>query len=112
MKTNEPIDQKAVVKEFRTTGRKLVEPIDAWVRKKPTKRGAVLFFYDEDAAEWWLHPIEYQTGKKPRYRLNCNIFAALVNNDKMYATTENLLRNAKRQRRKDAKRQAMLQDNQ
>ena len=111
MKTNEPIDQKAAVEQFRTITDELTHPVAAWAMKKPAKRTALLFFCDDDAEEWILKQIEYQTGKKPRYRLLLRIFSALMHNDKVYAHARDLVRSATRQRNKDAKRKAMMQDN-
>ena len=107
--TKQPINTETAIFQFRTITDKLTEQVAAWAMKKPAKRTALLFFCDDDAEEWILRQIEYQTGKRPKYRLLLRIFSALMHNDEIYAHARDLVRSATRQRKKDAKRQAMTQ---
>ena len=106
MKTKKTNTKMAAIEQFNEFTSNMVAQTSAWVRKMPAKRTALLFFCDTDAEIWQCSPLEYQTGKRKRYRLLLSLFGALTRNDKLYEKAENLMRNVKRQRKRDAREKA------
>ena len=104
MKTNQTIDEKTALEQFRNFDNKLREQVLGWMRKRPAQRSAIILISDRRAGEWSLHPLEYQTGKKPNHLMLRALFDVLLDNDEVYQKAVNLMRCVTKQRHRDAKR--------